>query len=248
MRFYTAKIVKFAEYLKFRGMKIGIIVAMGKELALLLPLLEDSAEIPCGSRTFFTGRIAGHEIVAMQSGIGKVNAALSTQCLIDNFQPELIINTGVAGGTGYGAGVLDVVIGDRVAYHDVWCGPDTVPGQAAGSPLYFESDRRVVDLPCLNENAPANVRHGLVCSGDIFVAHESDVERILDMFPQAEAVDMESAAIAQVCHINNVAFFCLRVVSDTPGAADNLSQYESFWDDAPRSTFTALTHILSELK
>lgn len=228
-------------------MKIGIIVAMGKELALLLPLMDNASDVAADGRTFFTGTIAGHDIVAMQSGIGKVNSALSAQCLIDNFEPELIINTGVAGGTGYGAGVLDVVIGERVAYHDVWCGPDTVIGQAAGCPAFFESDRRVSSLPCLNENAPEKVKHGLVCSGDIFVARPEDVERILDLYPEAEAVDMESAAIAHVCHLNDVPFFCMRVVSDTPGADDNISQYESFWDDAPRSTFTLLQQILNEL-
>ncbi len=228
-------------------MKIGIIVAMGKELALLLPLMENANEIEADGRTFHTGSIAGHEIIAMQSGIGKVNAALSAQSLIDYFNPSLVINTGVAGGTGYGAGVLDVVVGDRVAYHDVWCGPDTVPGQAAGCPAFFESDPAVTSLACLNENAPENVKHGLVCSGDIFVARPEDVERILDLYPEAEAVDMESAAIAHVCHLNGVPFFCMRVLSDTPGADDNISQYESFWDDAPRSTFTLLTNILDEL-
>lgn len=228
-------------------MKIGIIVAMGKELALLLPLLNDAADVEADGRTFHTGTLGGHEIVAMQSGIGKVNAALSAKSMIDNFNPQMVINTGVAGGTGYGAGVLDVVVGDRVAYHDVWCGPDTVPGQAAGCPAFFESDRRVASLPCLNENAPANVKHGLVCSGDIFVSRPEEVDRILDLYPEAEAVDMESAAIAQTCWLNDVPFFCLRVLSDTPGADDNISQYESFWDDAPRSTFTTLTHILEEL-
>ena len=228
-------------------MKIGIIVAMGKELALLLPLLENPADLQIGPRTFHTGQVCGHDIVAMQCGIGKVNAALSTQALIDNFTPELVINTGVAGGTGYGAGVLDVVVGDRVAYHDVWCGPDTDPGQAAGCPMFFESAREVAELPCLNEDAPANTRHGLICSGDIFVSKAEEVDRILDLFPEAEAVDMESAAIAQTSYLNKVPFFALRVVSDTPGADDNISQYENFWDDAPRSTFTVMSNILREL-
>ncbi len=228
-------------------MKIGIIVAMGKELALLLPLLENSADSEVAGRTFHTGMIGGHEIVASQCGVGKVNAALGTQCLIDNFAPDLVINTGVAGGTGYGAGILDVVVGDRVAYHDVWCGPETVAGQAMGCPPVFESDKRVTSLRCLNDDAPDNVKHGMVCSGDVFVSRAEEVERILDLYPDAEAVDMESAAIAQVCYLNSVAFFCLRVLSDTPGADDNISQYEAFWEDAPRSTFTLLTHILDEL-
>lgn len=221
-------------------MKIAIIAAMSKELNLLLPLIEDHSTVTINDYTFHVGRIAGHEIVAVQSGIGKVNAAVATLTLIDSFHPSLVINTGVAGGTG-GARVLDVVIPDRIAYHDVWCGPGTVPGEAAGCPLYFECP-----LPAeLVENLGA--RRGVLASGDIFVSRPEEVERILALYPDAVAVDMESAAIAQVCHIKNVPFVCIRVVSDTPGAADNIAQYDNFWDDAPRSTFDTLTHLLSRL-
>ena len=178
--------------------------------------------------------------MALQSGIGKVNAAVATLTLIDSFHPSLVINTGVAGGTG-GARVLDVVIPDRIAYHDVWCGPGTIPGEAAGCPLYFECP-----LPAgLVESLGA--RRGVLASGDIFVSRPEEVEHILALYPDAVAVDMESAAIAQVCHIKNVPFVCIRVVSDTPGAADNIAQYDNFWDDAPRSTFDTLTQLLNRL-
>ena len=221
-------------------MKIAIIAAMSKELNLLLPLIENHSTVSINDYTFHTGRIAGHEVVALQSGIGKVNAAVATLTLIDSFHPSLVINTGVAGGTG-GARVLDVVIPDRIAYHDVWCGPGTIPGEAAGCPLYFECP-----LPAgLVESLGA--RRGVLASGDIFVSRPEEVEHILALYPDAVAVDMESAAIAQVCHIKNVPFVCIRVVSDTPGAADNIAQYDNFWDDAPRSTFDTLTQLLNRL-
>lgn len=104
-------------------MKIGIIVAMSKELNLLLPLMENEVNITHNNITFHCGTLGQHRLFAMQSGIGKVNAAIATQTMIDIFAPEIIINTGVAGGTGAGAGVMDVVVGERIAYHDVWCGP-----------------------------------------------------------------------------------------------------------------------------
>lgn len=221
-------------------MKIAIIAAMSKELALLLPMIDSSATITANGITFHTGRIGRHEIIAAECGIGKVNAAIGALTLIDCFHPDLVINTGVAGGTGT-ASILDVVIADRIAYHDVWCGPGTQPGHAAGCP------------PCFTCPLPDDVfaglgaRRGLVASGDIFVSRPEEVSRILSVWPDAVAVDMESAAIAHVCHVKNVPFVCIRVISDTPGSADNISQYENFWSDAPEHTFAVLTAILDRI-
>ena len=102
-------------------MKIAIVVAMQKELDLLLPHISDIVKSEKGRFIVYHGQMAGCEIIAMQSGIGKVNSALALQCMLNDFAPDLVINTGVAGGTGR-AGILDVVVGSRVAYHDVWCG------------------------------------------------------------------------------------------------------------------------------
>lgn len=221
-------------------MKIAIIAAMSKELALLLPMIDSSATVTANGITFHTGRIGRHEIIAAECGIGKVNAAIGALTLIDCFHPDLVINTGVAGGTG-SASILDVVVADRIAYHDVWCGPGTQPGHAAGCP------------PCFTCPLPDDVfaglgaRRGLVASGDIFVSRPEEVSRILSVWPDAVAVDMESAAIAHVCHVKNVPFVCIRVISDTPGSADNISQYENFWSDAPEHTFAVLTAILDRI-
>ncbi len=219
-------------------MKIGIIAAMSKELNLLLPMLADRRTVNINDVTYHTGTIADREIIDMQSGIGKVNAAIATLTLIDNFHPSLVINTGVAGGTG-AANLLDVVIPDRIAYHDVWCGPGTIPGQAAECPLFFECP-----LPAsLVESLGA--RQGVLASGDIFVSTPEEVSHILSLFPDAVAVDMESAAIAHVCHLKNVPFVAIRVISDTPGREhDNVEQYNNFWEDAPERTFEILTSLL----
>lgn len=221
---------------------IGIIVAMGKELKLLLELLGDARTVSAKGYEMHTGTIAGCPVVAMQCGIGKVNAALGTLAMIETFHPSMIINSGVAGGTGAGAGVLDLVLADAIAYHDVWCGPGTPWGQAAGCPEAFACP---LDAKALA--AKLGAKHGLIASGDIFVSREEDVKRILGLFPEAIAVDMESGAIAQTCFLQGVPMICLRVVSDTPGQADNISQYENFWDDAPRHTFQAITQLIQEL-
>lgn len=221
---------------------IGIIVAMGKELRLLLELLEGAQTVSAKGYEMHKGTIAGRQVVAMQCGIGKVNAALGAQAMIETFAPSAIINSGVAGGTGGGAGVLDLVLASGIAYHDVWCGPGTPWGQAAGCPEVFACP---LDAEALAGRLGAKA--GLIASGDIFVSREEDVERILGLFPSAIAVDMESGAIAQTCHLLGVPMLCLRVVSDTPGQADNISQYENFWDDAPRHTFQAITSLIQEL-
>ncbi len=219
---------------------IGIIVAMEKELNLLLPLIDNHTKITINDITFHTGSLDKREVVVLKCGIGKVNAAIATLTLIENFHVGLVINTGVAGGTGNRAGILDVVIADRVAYHDVWCGPGTVEGQAANCPAFFECPLSIETLDSI-----PGVKHGLIVSGDIFVSRPEDTARILALYPDAMAVDMESAAIAHVCHLKNVPFLAVRVISDTPGAEDNIAQYENFWEDAPRSTFEALGKILS---
>lgn len=226
-------------------MKIGVIVAMDKELALLLHLLENPKHTETNGFGFHTGKIGQAEIVAMKCGIGKVNAAMGTMTLIDLFAPDLVINTGVAGGTGGNAGILDIVVGTRVAYHDVWCGPGTEWGDAAGCPRFFHTSDMVNSLPCLHEGD--TVKHGLVASGDIFVSDPEVVSRIRSLYPDVDAVDMESAAIAQVCYLRQVPFACMRVISDTPGTDDNIAQYQNFWEEAPRHTFDMLRQIIQEL-
>lgn len=227
-------------------MNIGIIVAMDKELQLLLPLLSDSRQTTINGVTFHLGDVAGSSVVAMKSGIGKVNAALAASEMIKQFAPDLVINTGVAGGTGSEAKILDVVVAERIAYHDVWCGPGTHPGQAARCPLYFTPGEEL--LQCKAVAKSDRVRHGLIASGDIFVSRPEDIARIKAMYPEVMAVDMESAAIAQTCHLLGTPFFAIRVVSDTPGEHDdNAAQYDNFWEAAPRQTFEILERLLTEL-
>lgn len=225
-------------------MTIGIIVAMDKELQLLLPLLSEPRTTVIDGITFYLGDHENHSLVIMKSGIGKVNAALATAQMIRQFAPDLVINTGVAGGTGGDARILDIVVGDRVAYHDVWCGPETIDGQAAGCPQYFESAPEVSALPALQS---PRIRHGLIASGDVFVSDPAVVLRIKELYPDVLAVDMESAAIAHACYKMQTPFFCLRVVSDTPGEADNIAQYDDFWEQAPRHSFEVIATLLDQL-
>lgn len=225
-------------------MKIGIIVAMHKELELLLPLLQNSEESRMGGCEFHRGKVGRHDVIAMQCGIGKVNAAIGTLTLVNSFLPDFVINSGVAGGADQSISVMDVVAGARVAYHDVWCGPESELGQVQGLPLYFEGAKRLLDLVPDREG----IHKGLICSGDQFIDTLDAVSRIKGNFPEAMAVDMESGAIAQVCHLNKVPFLALRVISDSPGAShDNTRQYLDFWTDAPQETFNLVKDIITRL-
>ena len=225
-------------------MRIGIIVAMRKELDLLLPLLHNSEESRMGGMEFHRGTIGVHDVMVMQCGIGKVNAAMGALMLVNHFAPHYVINSGVAGGADLSVHVMDVVAGARVAYHDVWCGPESELGRVQGLPLYFEGSSRLLDLIPERED----IHKGLICSGDWFVDKKEEVNRIKGDFADALAVDMESGAIAQVCHLCKVPFLALRVISDSPGAShDNTRQYLDFWTDAPRETFKLVQEIINNL-
>ena len=218
---------------------------MDKEMSLLLPMLEGH-KIEDGLGFYFhVGTIGCHEAVIMECGIGKVNAAISTMALLDKYKPDLIINTGVAGGADKSINVMDVVVANAIAYHDVWCGPGTNYGQASGMPLYFTPDEKVTGLLSYSDT----VKMGLICSGDKFIDSMESVGEIKKHFPAALAVDMESAAIAHVCNKRGVPMFCMRVISDSPGASHNNSQqYEDFWAEAPEHTFEIVRQLLEKIK
>lgn len=229
-------------------MTIGIIVAMRKELDLLLPLLENVREATnINGYKFHRGTIGSHQVIAMQCGIGKVNAAMGTLTLIDRYEPELLINTGVAGGTDPSMHVLDMLVATSVSYHDVWCGPETDYGAAAGLGVYMQAYSPVVKECQKLFKGNKTVHFGLLCSGDRFIASEAEVKEIKSHFPEALATDMEAGAIAQVCILRGVPFNVIRVISDTPGMEENISQYENFWNDAPQETFNALRVVLKNL-
>ncbi|MDO4510825.1 MAG: 5'-methylthioadenosine/adenosylhomocysteine nucleosidase [Bacteroidales bacterium] len=225
-------------------MKIGIIVAMSKELALLKPLLKSPSTTKVSGMEFIEGEIGSHSVVALQCGIGKVNAAVGTTTMIAQFAPDLIINTGVAGGADPSVNVMDVVVGEKVSYHDVWCGPECEVGVVQGLPNYFAGSKAMIaKMP-----ASPEIKYGLIASGDQFIESKEKVDKIKSEFPEALAVDMESGAIAHVCELMKVPFLSMRVISDSPGASHNSTyQYNDFWEDAPKHSFAIVENLLNNL-
>ncbi len=217
---------------------------MSKELSLLKPLLHSATNVNLKGFEFIEGRIADHTVVALQCGIGKVNAAIGTVTMIYHFSPDMIINTGVAGGADPAVNVMDIVVGEKVAYHDVWCGPECEIGVVQGLDKYFNASPSIISkLP-----QSTMLKFGLIVSGDQFIDSIDKVHKIKESFPEALAVDMESGAIAQTCELMHIPFLSIRVISDSPGASkNNVCQYNDFWNDAPSHTFKIVENLLNNL-
>jgi len=227
-------------------MKIGLIVAMQKEFKAIESLLESSQKIETTTYEYITGKIGNNEIILMQCGIGKVNAAMGTENMLNLFSPHLVVSTGVAGGIGKDLQVMDIVISSRLAYYDVFCGEENQFGQVQGMPAQFSSPVSMVKK-AKQLNYTNKIHSGLVVTGDWFVTQKEKVLNILSHFPGALAVDMESAAIAQVCFIRRIPFCSLRIISDTPLNNDSLNQYKDFWKTLADKSFNFTKLFLENL-
>lgn len=200
-------------------MKIGIIVAMDKELQQLQHLFGDD------------------RVVVEKCGIGKVNAALGTAEMIRKYQPDVIVSSGCAGGNGDDINVRDVVVGAEVSYHDVYCGSAVEYGQVQGLPARYKAVPQLLEKACRLQGEGFSVHPGLIVTGDWFVDSKDKMRDILSHFPDAKAVDMESAAIAQTCYKYGVPFISFRVVSDIPLRDTNASMYHDFWNTVADNSF-----------
>lgn len=176
-------------------------------------------------------------------GIGKVNAALGAQRLINEFHPDCIISSGCAGGNGDDIQVQDIIVGSEVTYHDVYCGTaidnTTVYGQVQGLPVRYQPDPMLLQKAqqLSIANSQLSIHTGLIVTGDWFVDSKEKMQSIVNLFPEARAVDMESCAIAQTCYINKVPFISFRVISDIPLRDTDASQYHNFWDTVAENSF-----------
>jgi len=182
------------------------------------------------------------KVILQQSGIGKVNAALQAARMISQYHPDVIISTGCAGGNGDDINIQDVVVSTQLVYHDVYCGEaigHSVYGQVQGMPARFEADPHLMAKAMkLNvQLTDIKVHPGLIVTGDWFVDTKEKMREIVGHFPEAKAVDMESAAIAQTCYIYNVPFISFRVISDIPLRDTDASQYHDFWNTIAEKSF-----------
>ncbi len=220
-------------------MKIGIVIAMDIEYRKMLEVLDGKPE----------GRIGDNDIVLWQCGIGKVNAAVGVMQLFYRHRPDCILSTGLAGGIDASLQVGDVVVGAQTAYHDVDCGEGNEPGQVQGLPARFDAHPALMDIAAkASQESGANTREGLICTGDQFITDRARQMSIKQMFSEALACEMESAAIAQACYLTEKPFLSIRVVSDTPGNTDNhQQQWADFLDRMTENSFRFVLQFLHRL-
>jgi adenosylhomocysteine nucleosidase len=222
-------------------MKIGMIVAMDRELEQLRPLFPED------------------KVILQKSGIATVNAAIQAVEMIRQYKPDCIISSGCAGGNGDDVNIQDVVVSTELVYHDVYCGTaigHSIYGQVQGLPPRFPADpyllQKAQQLSIVNSqlsivNCQFSIHPGLIVTGDWFVDTKEKMREIVGHFPEAKAVDMESCAIAQVCYIYKVPFISFRVISDIPLRDTDASQYHDFWNTIAQNSFHVTRTFIESL-
>lgn len=231
-------------------MKAGIIGAMEPEVAILKAKLSNAKKITHAGYNFYQGQIDNNEVVIVQSGIGKVAAALATAILIDKFQPDYVINTGSAGGFDPSLKVGDIVVSSEVRYHDV----DLTAfgyeiGQLPANPAAFIPHSTLVTAAQIGIEQLDNINAilGLITTGDTFMTKEADIAKARDNFPAMAAVEMEGAAIAQTCHQFEVPFVVVRSLSDIAGV-ESPTSFEEYLETASVNSSQLVINILNALK
>ena len=226
-------------------MKLGIICAMEEELRTLVENLDNASKITRHGYVFHTGSIGRHEVVLVQSGVGKVMSAMAVTLLVEVFSVEGIINTGSAGAVNHELKIGDVVVADKLAYHDV----DVTAfgyafGQMAQQPLYFESSKYFVsELKKAIENPVV----GLITSSDSFISSDGRIAEIKKHFPDVLAVEMEGASIAQAATALKKPFVIIRAMSDTASHDANV-KFDEFIIEAGRKSAQTLMNFLNNME
>ena len=207
--------------------KIGIIFAMKEELEETKKLFSEIQEHTIYDLIIYECKLDNAICFLVESGIGKVNAARSTQILIDNMNVDYVLNVGVAGSVSRNINKCDIVVGDKLVQHDF----DITlfnheKGFIPNVGTYIPCDKQLIDIAKTIE-MDTKVTVGVISSGDIFISNEQMGAKINNKF-NALCVEMEGASVAQVCYLCNVPFLVIRAISDSPYEKDNHLTFEEF--------------------
>ena len=197
--------------------KLGIIGAMRIEVETLVEKMENVRESKRAWSTYYEGTLEGQEVVVVQCGVGKVNAAMCAQILCDLYGVTHLVNTGIAGSLNAGLDIGDLVVSRDAMYHDFDCNAFGYPiGRVPGMDVIaFPADETMIAYATAAAEAvhPGHVRLGRVASGDQFVASKELKNRIIEN-TQGLCTEMEGASIAQTAYRNGIPFVILRAISD----------------------------------
>ncbi|MGC4376068.1 5'-methylthioadenosine/adenosylhomocysteine nucleosidase [Fictibacillus sp. Mic-4] len=233
-------------------MKIGIIGAMDEEIVFMQESIDCYGESTYAKIKFYEGTFENKEVVLCKSGVGKVNAAITTQLLIDRFQVTHIVFTGVAGALHPNLEIGDIVISTSSMQHDMdasHLSPEfpqgTIPMFAYDSD--FKADPRLIELA---EQATAifpdiKVLKGRVLSGDQFIANRELVQKYHAQF-DGVCIEMEGSAVAQTCFLNDIPFVIIRSISDKANGEANVNFVE-FTKLAAQRSSTLVEQIIKRM-
>ena len=226
-------------------MKIGIIGAMNEEVVELKAVMSDIKSENIGNLEFFDGKLLGKDVILVEGGIGKVNAAICATLMINHFKVDKVLFTGVAGGVN-----PDIVIGNDLIEHDF---DSTAFGYELGQiprmdTYIFKADQQLIDIACdvaEKEFGKSKVCVGRIVSGDEFVASVERIKWLRDTF-KADCTEMEGAAVAHVCHVFNMPFLIIRAISDKANH-DAKVDFPEFVKLAAKNSKTIIEGILNRL-
>ncbi|MEJ9218805.1 5'-methylthioadenosine/adenosylhomocysteine nucleosidase [Paenibacillus glucanolyticus] len=228
---------------------IGLIGAMDEEVELLLGQLENKVTTVKAGVTYASGTLHGKQVVVCKSGVGKVNAAVTTQILIDSFGVSKILFTGVAGALHPDLNIGDIVISSSCMQHDM----DVTPlGFARGMIPYqevsdFPADQSLIELAeeACKELSVDHCVIGKVLSGDQFIASRETVQTLYEDLNGACA-EMEGSAVAQVCYMNRVPYVVIRSMSDKADGSAHVN-FPEFTVKASRRSHEIVNYMLGRL-
>lgn len=219
---------------------------MDEEIEVLKNYIEDLKFFKDAHITFFTWKIHNHNIILCKSGIGKVNATISTTLLIKNFQPDYILNTGSAGAINNTLKVGDIVVWEKIFHHNAdatifWYEKWQIPKMQK----YFLSDQNLINIHKQDSqnNENFSIFQWTIASGNQFISHKNERERLQKYFPELLAVEMESAAIAQTCTLFNIPFLIIRSISDNADGNSHIS-FNEFLSIASKNSSNIILNII----
>lgn len=226
--------------------KYGIITAMKEEMQEIEKIMREIEKQKIYELTFIKGKINQNDVVLVEAGVGKVNAARTTQILIDNFKVDIVINVGSAGSANDELEIGDIVIGEKIVQHDFDITAFGHPkGFISNVGQFLESDKKLVnefEKIALNQEDEFNIKIGTVASGDIFCTDIKMKNKIREKF-NADAIEMEGAAIAQVCKLDKVPFIIIRSISDKPNGNNNVT-FDKFLEKASKRCAQILKKVI----
>lgn len=228
-------------------MTIGIIGAMDEEIEILFENMTNIEQITVANCQFHSGDLHGKEVVLLKSGIGKVNAAMATTIMYERFSPEYVINTGSAGGYSDELAVGDIVVSTEVIHHDVDATAfDYVYGQVPGMPAAYQADPLLIERAMRAvKGIEVSVIKGTIATGDSFMNDPKRVAVILEQFKNIIALEMEAAAIAQVCYQYDTPFVIIRALSDIAGKESPIS-FDLFLSKAAKNASRLIMNMIGD--